>query len=71
MLATQDKGGDPANVALSFAIARDREKTFEWLERAFKDEDVELIPDIRFPPFDFIRSDPRYADLMRKLGLPQ
>jgi tetratricopeptide (TPR) repeat protein len=71
MLATQDKGGDPANVALSFAIAHDREKTFEYLEKALTEEDVELVPSIRFPPFDFIRSDPRYADLMRKLGLPQ
>ncbi len=71
MLATQDKGGDPANVALSFAIAHDREKTFEFLNKALAEEDVELVPDIRFPPFDFIRSDPRYADLMRKLGLPQ
>ena len=56
---------------LSFAIAHDREKTFEYLQKALTEQDVERVPDIRFPPFDFIRSDPRYADLMRKLGLPQ
>jgi serine/threonine protein kinase/cytochrome c-type biogenesis protein CcmH/NrfG len=70
MLAGQDKGADPANVALTFAIAHDREKTFEYLQKALTEDDIELVPVIRFPPFDFIRSDPRYADLMRKLGLP-
>jgi hypothetical protein len=35
------------------------------------DPDDELIFCIRYPALDSIRSDPRYADLMRRLGLPE
>jgi tetratricopeptide (TPR) repeat protein len=69
MLASLDKGGNPANTALGFAVAGDRNKAIEYLERAFTEQDSELIPVILFPPFDFIHGDPRYADLMRRLGL--
>jgi len=69
MLATLPKGGDPANVALGFAIAGDRNKTIEYLERAFTEQDIELVGIVRFSPFDFIRGDPRYVDLMHRLAL--
>jgi serine/threonine protein kinase/Flp pilus assembly protein TadD len=71
MLAAQDKFADPANVALSFAIMGDREKTLAYLEKALTEQDLELVAVVRFPPFDLIRSDRRYAELMRKVGLPQ
>ena len=58
-----------SDVAAAFALAGDRDKTFEYLEKAYAGKDSDLI--IRFPAFDAIRSDPRYADLMRRLGLPE
>jgi serine/threonine protein kinase/tetratricopeptide (TPR) repeat protein len=60
-----------AAMAMAFAIRGDRNKTFEYLEEAFSREDLELILCIRYPAFDSMRSDPRYADLMRQLGLPE
>ncbi len=67
-LPKQQWNGAPA---VAFAIANDREKTFECLEKAYSGEDIDLLPAIRYPAFDSIRSDPRFADLMRRLGLPE
>ena len=39
MLAAMDKGGDPANVALGFAVAGDRNKALEYLEKAHAKQD--------------------------------
>ena len=61
----------PSEIAGSFAFIGDTNKAFEYLERGFSEEDPDLILCIRFPAFDSIRSDPRYADFMRRLGLPQ
>jgi serine/threonine protein kinase/tetratricopeptide (TPR) repeat protein len=63
---------DPVDaIAVGFALTGDRNKTFEYLEKAFSDGDDELIFCIRYPALDSIRSDPRYPDLMRRLGLPE
>jgi serine/threonine protein kinase/Tfp pilus assembly protein PilF len=70
-LAALPKNDDVAAISVSFALAGDRNKAFQYLEKAFSDEDDELILGIRYPALDSIRSDPRYADLMRRLGLPE
>jgi hypothetical protein len=36
----------------------DRDKTFEYLEKAYAEEDGDLILHLRYPAFDPIRSDP-------------
>jgi TolB-like protein/tetratricopeptide (TPR) repeat protein len=59
----------PANVALAYAIAGDREKAFEYLEKAYSEEDTEVEAIIRFPGFNSLHSDPRWAALLGKLGL--
>jgi len=61
----------PANYAAAYAAAGDREKTFEYWQRAYAEQDTELFCTIRFPEFDALRGDPRYKDMMRKLGLPE
>jgi eukaryotic-like serine/threonine-protein kinase len=61
----------PALYALSFALAGNRDKAFEYFEKAFAIEDGDLIFTLRYPALDPLRSDPRYADLMHRLGLPE
>ena len=43
---------------------------FEYLEKAYGEQDTELMACIRFPAFDAMRSDPRFKNLMRRLNLP-
>jgi TolB-like protein/DNA-binding winged helix-turn-helix (wHTH) protein len=47
----------------------DNDEAFVWFERAFK-EQSNLLKFIKvFPPFDVVRSDPRFQDLVRRVGL--
>jgi serine/threonine protein kinase/Tfp pilus assembly protein PilF len=58
-------------VAVASALAADKEQAFQNLEKAYTDGDNELMITIRYPALDTLRSDPRYAELMRRFGLPQ
>src|SRR5882724_1054092 len=71
LLLTPGVIGPPTNIAVSYALAGDRNKAFEYLEKAYAEQDSELMACIRFPAFDLLHSDPRYADFMRRLGLPE
>jgi hypothetical protein len=71
MLATASEGSRLSPLASAYALVGDKDKAFEQLEKAYAEVDEELINNIRFPAFDSIRSDPRYADLMRRVGMPE
>jgi eukaryotic-like serine/threonine-protein kinase len=58
-------------MAAALAVKGDHNQAFEYLQKAYSDGDSELLLVIRYPALDPIRSDPRYADLMRRLGLPE
>ena len=59
-----------AQEAEAYGNVGDRENAFKYLERAYAGADEELLFALRLPAFDFLRSDPRYADLMHRLNLP-
>lgn len=42
---------------------------FEWFEKAYEERDSNLIYVTVPPPFDPLRSDPRYKQLLKKMGL--
>ena len=49
----------------------DYEQTFSWLERAYK-EHSPILQYIKVHPFfDPLRGDPRFANLVRRVGLPE
>jgi eukaryotic-like serine/threonine-protein kinase len=58
-------------VAKAMAVTGERDKAFDYLDKAVAGDEIELVLCIRFPSFDPIRSDPRYAAIMRRLGLPE
>ena len=45
------------------------ERSFEWLERAYEQRDPRL-PLVNVGSFSQLSSDPRFADLLRRIGLP-
>jgi len=58
----------PYNLARVFAAARDADRAFEWLERAYGERNPDLIELRAEPVFDSVRSDSRFADLLRRVG---
>ncbi|MGB0035456.1 MAG: protein kinase [Candidatus Acidiferrales bacterium] len=62
----------PYNVAIIHAGLGEIDQAFAWLDRACKDRSyymsVYLSTDARLDP---LRSDPRFADLRRRVGLPE
>jgi serine/threonine protein kinase/Tfp pilus assembly protein PilF len=60
-----------AAVGVAAALAGNRDQAFDYLEKAYSDGDTELLVAVRYPALDSLRSDPRFADLMRRLGLPE
>ena len=48
----------------------DKEQAFAWLDKAYQDRSFFLIWLKVEPRFDPLRSDPRFTDLLRRVGLP-
>jgi len=71
-LAMTLEGSDRSALeAIASALCGERDQAFQYMEKAYSDGDDELLTAIRSPALDPLRSDPRYADLMRRLGLPE
>jgi serine/threonine-protein kinase len=56
--------------ALVYAGLGDKDKAFEWIEKDFQARSGALDFVIATSRFDSIHSDPRFADLRRRMGLP-
>jgi TolB-like protein/DNA-binding winged helix-turn-helix (wHTH) protein/Tfp pilus assembly protein PilF len=61
---------DPYAVAVAYVGLGEKEKAFKWLEAAYEERDSWLIFLGVDPRLDRLRSDPRFAELVRRLGLP-
>jgi serine/threonine protein kinase/Flp pilus assembly protein TadD len=62
----------PYNVSVIYAGLGEKDQAFAWLDRAYKDRSyylaVYLTTDARL---DNLRSDPRFGELQRRVGLPE
>ena len=54
------------NIYLSLG---DKDQVFAWLEKAYRDRNPNMVSLKSAPRHDVLRSDPRYDDLMRRVGL--
>ncbi len=75
ILTAQRKAGvnylAPYLIADYYGDIGDKEHAFEWLNIAYREHNTFLIFLPTDPSFDSLRSDPRYAELVRKIGFPQ
>jgi len=61
----------PGDFALIYAALGEKDQAFAWLEKSVEEHDLmtaRLKVDQRF---DNLRSDPRFAELVKRVGLPQ
>ena len=58
-------------IALIHAGLDEKEDAFAWLEKAYQERSWWLVWIKMDPKVDSLRSDPRFTDLMRRIGFPQ
>ncbi len=62
---------DPAMLAWACAETAENDQALRWLEKAYEQHSNRLAGLKVNPVFDTVRSDPRFQDLMRRVGLAQ
>jgi TolB-like protein/DNA-binding winged helix-turn-helix (wHTH) protein len=58
----------PWFIASIYGYMGDKDEAFIWLEKAYDTRDG--VEGLRDPKYDPLRNDPRFADLLRRVGLP-
>jgi adenylate cyclase len=61
----------PYGIAQYYADLGDKDHAFEWLNTAYQEHDISLFVLRTDFTMDSLRSDPRYAEMLKKIGLPQ
>jgi tetratricopeptide (TPR) repeat protein len=65
-----EKATNGLYIAAIYMATGDKAKAFEWLERDFQQQNGQVLA-IRWQlQFDALHDDPRYKDLLRRLGIP-
>ena len=59
----------PELIAKVYLGLGEKDRAFDWLQKGFADHDIDP-GNLRRKEMESIRSDPRYAELMRGIGLP-
>ena len=58
-------------VAYVYVALGDKDQAFAWLEKDFQARSGRLPQIAHFPMWENLRDDPRFKDLLRRMGLPQ
>ena len=59
------------DIATLYAELGEKDEAFKWLNAAYQEHDINLVSIKTDFTFDALRSDPRFAELVGKVGLPQ
>ena len=65
----QPLGMDATWIAGYYFFLGEKDRGFEWLERSYARRESHLLDITFYPQFDSIRTDPRYLDLLKRIGL--
>ena len=60
----------PYDRATVYAGLGEKDQAIAWLEKAYQERSDGLVFLKVEPKFDGLRSDPRFADLLRRVGFP-
>ncbi len=69
-LIANAREGFAYQIAEVYALRGEKDKAFEWLEIAFADRDAGMLGLLVDPLLRGLRDDPRYKNLVAKVGLP-
>jgi tetratricopeptide (TPR) repeat protein len=61
---------NPVEAASALTEAGDADAAFAWLEKAYAARAPQLLHVLVLPAFQPIRSDPRYLELLKRIGIP-
>jgi serine/threonine-protein kinase len=70
-LQTTKEYVSPGELAVLYGALGDKDAAFASLEKAYNEHDLQLQFLKVDPSYDRLRDDPRFADLIRRVGLPQ
>jgi serine/threonine protein kinase/TolB-like protein/Flp pilus assembly protein TadD len=60
----------PFDIALIYAALGEKDTAFTWMEKAVEERSTWLVYSKWEPRLDPLRSDPRFRDLLRRIGFP-
>jgi len=65
------KPGQPSPYAIAalYAALGEKERAFEWLEKVYEQRSYHVVFLNADPALDGLREDPRFTDLLRRIGL--
>ncbi len=68
---SREKYVPPYHFAVLYTSLGDKDQAFEWLEKSYLDRGQEMTR-LKIDPFlDPLRDDPRFKDLLKRVGLPE
>jgi hypothetical protein len=61
----------PMDIAMVYTALGEKNRAFEWLDKAYADQSEMLLFLKSYPPFEDLSADPRFAQLLRRVGVAQ
>jgi TolB-like protein/Tfp pilus assembly protein PilF len=68
--SSSDQYVSPSSIAFIYSSLGETDQAFSWQEKAYEERDASLAWVKVAPESDALRSDPRFADLLRRMNFP-